>query len=186
MRKGQIVKKAFTLIEIVIVLIITAILVGILFRVYLTTADIAMRVKYQKQLGMSLVTTQTILQNIVDTNTIDYVALSGTTWNTTPWWTKTLPLINADRQKNVLTITASGGLELVTTSWAVVMTAAILSPDVLLTWATFIIAPVTEPTSEKLFSRIYHPGFWFIGTMKNTNYNKINFPFHTFFSFLQR
>ncbi len=84
MRKGQIVKKAFTLIEIVIVLIITAILVGILFRVYLTTADIAMRVKYQKQLGMSLVTTQTILQNIVDTNTIDYVALSGTTWNTTP------------------------------------------------------------------------------------------------------
>jgi len=55
MRKGQIVKKAFTLIEIVIVLIITAILVGILFRVYLTTADIAMRVKYQKQLGMSLV-----------------------------------------------------------------------------------------------------------------------------------
>ncbi len=84
MRKGQIVKKAFTLIEIVIVLIITAILVGILFRVYLTTADIAMRVKYQKQLGMSLVTTQTILQNIVDTNTIDYVALSGTTWTTTP------------------------------------------------------------------------------------------------------
>lgn len=84
MRKGQIVKKAFTLIEIVIVLVITAILVGILFRVYLTTADIATRVKYQKQLGMSLVTTQTILQNIVDTNTIDYVALSGTTWNTTP------------------------------------------------------------------------------------------------------
>ena len=51
MRKGQIVaKKAFTLIEVVIVLIVASLLIGILFRVYSTTADIAMRIKYQKQL----------------------------------------------------------------------------------------------------------------------------------------
>jgi type II secretory pathway pseudopilin PulG len=43
-------KKAFTLIEIVIVLITAAILIGILFRVYTTTADIALRIKHQKQL----------------------------------------------------------------------------------------------------------------------------------------
>jgi prepilin-type N-terminal cleavage/methylation domain-containing protein len=106
MRKGQI-KKAFTLIEIVIVLVITAILIGILFKVYTTTADIAMRVKYQKQLGMSLVTTQTIIQNITDTHTVDYEALSGSTWDSTPGWTKTLPLQSVDNKKAVLTITAS-------------------------------------------------------------------------------
>jgi prepilin-type N-terminal cleavage/methylation domain-containing protein len=52
MRKRQITKKAFTLIEIVVVLIVTALLIGVLFRVYRTTADIALRIKYQKQLGV--------------------------------------------------------------------------------------------------------------------------------------
>jgi prepilin-type N-terminal cleavage/methylation domain-containing protein len=49
MRKGQ-VKKAFTLIEVVVVLVVASILIGVLFRIYRTTADIALRIKHQKQL----------------------------------------------------------------------------------------------------------------------------------------
>jgi prepilin-type N-terminal cleavage/methylation domain-containing protein len=51
MRKNT-VKRAFTLVEVVIVLIVAALLITVLFSVYRTTADVALRIKYQKQLGV--------------------------------------------------------------------------------------------------------------------------------------
>ncbi len=149
MRKGQIIpKKAFTLIEIVVVLIVFALLIGVLFRVYLTTADIALRIKHQKQLWIGIVTMQTVLQNIVDTHTIDYQTLDTYTWGTTPWWTQRVPLITEDKQKAVLELTNSGQLIFTTYSGnALIGSASVLWGDVILSWTTFIIASDCNKTS---------------------------------------
>jgi prepilin-type N-terminal cleavage/methylation domain-containing protein len=47
MRKAR-VKHGFTLIEIVIVLVVLALLIGVLFRVYKTISDISVRMRYEK------------------------------------------------------------------------------------------------------------------------------------------
>ena len=48
MRKNR-VKKAFTLVEIVIVLIVISILIGVLFQVYSAIAQVAVRIRLEKQ-----------------------------------------------------------------------------------------------------------------------------------------
>lgn len=193
MRKGQI-KKAFTLIEIVIVLIISAILIGILFRVYITTADISLRIKHQKQLWVWVVTMQTVLQNIVDTHTIDYNALSWQTRASTPWWTNTVPLIDDSLQKSSLNINGSWELVYTTYSWsAMIGTASILWIDVSFSGATFIIYPYRDPkiwwcngTTIQCFNQINHPWFWLVGKLYSKNYTQLFLPIHTFFSFLKK
>ena len=75
MRKNTINKKAFTLVEILIVLVITAILIGVLFQVYRNIADVSLRVRYEKDIGNKVVTMQTMIQNIIDTHTIDYAVI---------------------------------------------------------------------------------------------------------------
>ena len=192
MRKGQI--KGFTLIEIVVVLVTAAILIGILFRVYTTTADIALRIKHQKQLGVWVVTMQTVLQNIVDTHTIDYNALIWYTRNTTPWWTNTVPLIDELQQKSTLLINWSWELVYTTYSGgALVGSASILWIDVTFSGATFIVYPYRDPKitwctalTIQCFNEINHPWFWLIGKLYPKRYNQIFLPIHTFFSFLKK
>lgn len=193
MRKGSI-KKGFTLIEIVIVLITAAILIGILFRVYTTTADIAMRIKHQKQLGMWVVTMQTVLQNIVDTHTIDYNAMTWYTRNTTPGWTNKVPLIDETLQKSTLEINWSWELVYTTYSgWALVWSASILGIDVMFSGSTFIVYPYRDPKIDwctaptiQCFKEINHPWFWMIGKLYSKNYDQLFLPIHTFFSFLKK
>lgn len=194
MRKGQVGKKAFTLIEVVVVLIVASLLIGILFRVYRTTADISLRIKHQKQLWVGIVTMQTVLQNIVDTHTVDYETLSTYTRWGNPWWTQRLPLIAEDTQKATLEITASGQLVFTTYTWsALVWSASILWWDILLSGATFIVSPYRDPkiqwctgTTVQCFNNIIHPGFWLIGKAYPRLYTQLVFPIHTFFSFLKR
>lgn len=92
MRKKQL--KGFTLIEILIVLVTASLLIGVLFRIYQTTADISVRIKHQKQIGTAIVNMQTILQNIADTHTIDYKAVSGNAAISADGWTHIVPLID--------------------------------------------------------------------------------------------
>jgi prepilin-type N-terminal cleavage/methylation domain-containing protein len=194
MRKRQVGQKGFTLIEIVVVLVISAILIGILFRVYTTTADISLRVKHQKQLWMWVVTMQTVLQNIVDTHTIDYNTMSWYTRNTTSWRTNMIPLIDDAQQKSTLQINWSWELVYTTYSgWALVWSASILWTDVSFSGATFIAYPSQDPkitrctaSTAQCFNQINHPWFWLIGKLYPKRYDKMFLPIHTFFSFLKK
>lgn len=183
MRKNAIVKKAFTLVEILIVLIVTALLIGVLFQVYRNIADVSLRVRYEKDIGNKVVTMQTMIQNIIDTHTIDY---SGIVQNTLqPWWMTTLPLRTQDDkpatlvlQDNALMFTSTTGDETTTVS--------LLWDDVQLLNATFILMPITNPQQESSFNAIYQPGVWVIGTLSPVGYDGAMFPLQTYFTTLQR
>ena len=181
MRKNRI-KHGFTLVEILIVLVVLALLIGVLFKVYQSITEISFRVRYEKTLGNSIVTMQTILQNIADADTVDYSGLQQS-WNPS-WWLTSLPL-------RTVTWKATLSLE----SWQLLLTtysgnetnvASILGADIVIKNATFILSPVTDPSKERSFANIYQPGFWLIWSLEATSYPWMHFPVHTFFSFLQK
>ncbi len=178
-------KKAFTLVEIMIVLVIASILIGVLFQVYRRITDVALRVRYEKDIGNKVVTMQTLIQNVIDTHTIDYNAFTGITWTPKPWWTTKLPLLTLDNKPATLII-QSGALLFTTTSGNTKNTVSLLWDDVQLLKGTFVIMPITNPAEESSFSKIYQPWVWVIGTLAPINYTGLVFPLQTFFTTLQR
>ncbi|MDR0282786.1 MAG: prepilin-type N-terminal cleavage/methylation domain-containing protein [Candidatus Peribacteria bacterium] len=75
-------KKAFTLIEIIIVLIIIGILSLVLTQAYITITKLSFTIEQEKNLTEeSLMITQ-ILQSISDTATIDYDEYNGELYKT--------------------------------------------------------------------------------------------------------
>ncbi len=65
-------KKAFTLVEILIVLVICWLLFAILFRTYGKITDIAFKTEREKNMNQELVYLSQVLQNLSDDYTIDY------------------------------------------------------------------------------------------------------------------
>lgn len=66
------IKKAFTLIEILLVVIIVGILVWVLFKVYVTMSQISFRVEQQKIVNQELLFVSELMQNFANRNDIDY------------------------------------------------------------------------------------------------------------------
>ena len=67
-------KRAFTLVEILIVVLIFAILSGLLFKTYIAITRVAFRLEQEKNVSDSIVTLSRMIQNFADRNTIDYVS----------------------------------------------------------------------------------------------------------------
>ncbi len=67
-------KKGFTLVEILIVVLIFAILSSLLFKTYIAITRVAFRLEQEKNVSDSIVTISRIVQNFADRNTIDYTA----------------------------------------------------------------------------------------------------------------
>ena len=65
-------KKAFTLIEMLIVVCILGIFSVVLFRTYKTISDISFRVEWQKNVNEELLFVSEILQNFANRNSIDF------------------------------------------------------------------------------------------------------------------
>lgn len=65
-------RQAFTLIEILIVLVIVAMLIGVLFKIYITISQITFRVELQKEVNEELLFITDTLQNLSNRNEIDY------------------------------------------------------------------------------------------------------------------
>lgn len=70
-------RKAFTLIEVLIVLVIVAMLIWILFDIYITISRITFRVELQKYVNEELLFVTDTLQNLSNRNEIDYSEYSG-------------------------------------------------------------------------------------------------------------
>ena len=87
-------KKAFTLIELLIVICILGIFSIVLFRTYKTISDISFRVEQQKTVNEEFLFVSEILQNFANRNSIDfekYAELNGSLADT-KWFTKILYL----------------------------------------------------------------------------------------------
>ena len=72
-------RKAFTLIEVLVVLIIVAMLIWILFDIYITISRITFRVELQKYVNEELLFVTDTLQNLSNRNEIDYNEYSSAT-----------------------------------------------------------------------------------------------------------
>jgi prepilin-type N-terminal cleavage/methylation domain-containing protein len=70
--KNNINKKAFTLIEITLVVAIIGLLAGVLFKTYITMSQISFRVEQQKIVNQELLFVTQTLQNLANRNNIDY------------------------------------------------------------------------------------------------------------------
>lgn len=91
-------KKAFTLVEIIIVTIVVALLSTLLLRTYIVMTRIAFRVEQEKIVTENVVFVSQVIQNIIDTYRIDfdrYVTDFGSDYLiNNKWITDTLYLIN--------------------------------------------------------------------------------------------
>lgn len=65
-------KKAFTLIEVLIVTLILGLLAALLLNAYVTMTKIAFRVQQEKSMTEQIVYVMQVMQNIAEKNTIDY------------------------------------------------------------------------------------------------------------------
>ena len=65
-------KKAFTLIEVILVVAIIGMLAWVLFKTYITMSQIAFRVEQQKIVSQELLFVTEIFQNLANRNEIDY------------------------------------------------------------------------------------------------------------------
>lgn len=65
-------KKAFTLIEITLVVVIIGVLAWVLFKTYITMSQISFRVEQQKVVNQELLFVSEFLQNMANNNEIDY------------------------------------------------------------------------------------------------------------------
>ncbi len=193
MRKNR-VKKAFTLIEIVIVLIVISILIRVLFQVYSAIAQVAVRIRLEKQVWIKVVHMQTLMQNIIDTNRVDYTQLK-----TNNWWTTTLPLIHTDQKTGSLSINSSWRLIYTTMSWETEQVTSLLGDEIVLTGASFVVTPLTDPNAssdpniqwdidarKKAFLAIQQPWVWMLGRLTPIIEPKIQFPIQTFYTFIQK
>lgn len=194
MRKNR-VKKAFTLVEIVIVLIVISILIGVLFQVYSAIAQVAVRIRLEKQVWIKVVHMQTLMQNIIDTNRVDYTRLvTGDNW-----WTTTLPLIHTDQKTGSLSINSSWRLIYTTMSWETNEETSLLGDEIVLTGASFVVTPLTDPNApsdsaiqwnidarKKAFLAIQQPWVWMLGRLTPIIEPKIQFPIQTFYTFIQK
>lgn len=191
MRKNR-VKKAFTLVEIVIVLIVISILIGVLFQVYSAISQVAVRIRLEKQVWIKVVHMQTLIQNIIDTNRVDYTQLK-----TNNWWTTTLPLIHTDQKTGSLSINSSWRLIYTTMSWEAVQETSLLGDEIVLTGASFVVTPLKDPNlpsenpigsqeQKDAFLAIQQPWVWMLGRLTPLVEPKIQFPIQTFYTFIQK
>ena len=84
-------KKAFTLIEVIIAIILTAVLFTLVFRAYVSITQVSARLENEKKLNAEITYLTETVQNIADIYQIDYAAY-GTTLKNANGWTKTLYL----------------------------------------------------------------------------------------------
>lgn len=195
--------KAFTLVEMVIVIVVTAILFGVLFQVYNSIAQTSVRVRLQKELGTKMVHMQTMLQNIIDTHTFDYKDFSNWGNGENDWWTKRISLVwlqdNATEKalSDTLEINGSWALLYTTTSWDQQSTVSLLGEEVYLKNGYFVVSPLKDPNAilpenatqeeiKRAYMQIKQPWVRLIGTLGSTRDENMALPIQSFYTFIQK
>lgn len=164
-------KKAFTLIEVLISLVIIALLVGVIFGIYTSILKLSVRVEQEKNLNNELLFASQTIQNMVDTYDLDLGFYFS--WNNgvidEKGYTDTLALISPDKNitlKKVWDCGVGSGCFLALTDWSVVKQ---------LTNPLKVSVPVLRfrilPYKFGSVDEIYQKGFRVYGKMTSSRYN---------------
>ena len=97
------IKKAFTLVEIMIVLVIFGLLMTVLFQSYIVISQISFRTEQEKLVGQELLFFSQNLQNLVDRNPLDLDQYDSNEMITNNWFTDTLYFSGQDGQFSITT-----------------------------------------------------------------------------------
>ena len=100
-------KKAFTLIEVILVVAIIGMLAWILFKTYITMSQIAFRVEQQKIVNQELLFVTETLQNLANRNEIDY----------TKYQENNISLVDSKWLANILYMTGEDWVISMFSSW---------------------------------------------------------------------
>lgn len=174
--------RAFTLLEILIVLVITGMLFAVLFRVYITISQITFRVQEQKYVNEELLFLSESLQNFSNRNKIDYTEY-GTWLFDTNWFTDMLYMSWEDWKFAIYSSginCGSGVCELyLQKDWEEIQ---ISKNKIFLSKAKFKIIPF-EPVDYTTYSKCEdagknayacrnNPWFWFMANIYSSAYNQ--------------
>jgi len=97
MRNAKLImKKAFTLAEMLIVLFVIGMLSTILIQSYLTMADMSFRIEQEKSISQEVLFVSEILQNFADRNSLDYSKYDLDELTKSDWITDVLYLTGVD------------------------------------------------------------------------------------------
>lgn len=158
-------KKAFTLIEVLIAIVLAGILFTLIFRAYVSITQIATRLENEKKLNAEIAFMTETVQNIADTYQIDY-SQYGNSLVSSDWWTKTLYLTGGDATWAMLVFSGDTLLWIRNNTGTTLITSWIAS----ISAGSFEVIPFTQlPTAT--FLDIQHPGFWLITSLQAGKYN---------------
>ncbi len=158
-------KKAFTLVEILIAIVLAAILFTLIFRAYVRITEIATRMQHEKQLNAEITYLTETVQNIADTYQIDY-SQYGTTLRSTNGRTKSLYLTGNGASGAALIFSGDNLLRVDNNE----TTSLISTGSALITEGAFKIIPFTKLPTDG-FLDIQHPGFRLMAEMQTPKYN---------------
>lgn len=182
------VKKAFTLLEMLLVVIIVWLLAGVLFRTYISMSEMSFRVEQEKRLNQELLFSSQILQNLANDYQIDYDKY-GTDLNDNNWISTWLYLtwngiwVFVYWSWNCLSLEDD-----ITNTWCSLWmdknleSIQITSDDVYITQPLFKIVPYLPSLqysdenncNSNYITCIYDPWFWVIFDMYSRWYNDNN------------
>ncbi len=193
-------KKAFTLIEIILVVAIIGMLSWILFKTYITMSQISFRVEQQKIVNQELLYVTETLQNLANRNEIDYTRYNNDTAD------NNINLVKTSWITNILYMTWEDWSISLFSSWSCVSLnqeldkaklevwcSLVLQKDdkkivltkdlVYMTDALFKIIPFADEASyiqnielceSNYLACIGDPGFWFIANIYNRGHDENN------------
>lgn len=162
-------KKAFTLIEILIGLVIAGVLFMLIFKAYVMITQITTRLANEKKLNAEIAYMTETVQNIADKYQIDFRRYSSSELSSTYGWSDRLYLTGGDL--------ISGGMLLFTGDnlWWIhgeTEVALISSGQALISSGKFKIIPFTTfSLTGSAFLDVQHPGFWLFTTLQIPQYN---------------
>lgn len=158
-------KKAFTLIEILIALVLAGILFALIFRTYVHITQISARMENEKKLNAEIAFVTETVQNIADIYQIDY-AHYGATLKDTHGRTKELYLTGNGASWTILQFSGDNLYRIQNKQ----ITPLISTGYALITNWSFKLIPFTRLPTDK-FLDIQHPGFRLLTSLQTANYN---------------
>jgi len=159
-------KKAFTLIEVLIAIIIAAVLFTLVFRAYVNITQISARLENEKKLNAEITFLTETVQNIADIYQIDYNAY-GSTLNASNWRTDTLYLTGNGATGTKLVFSGPNLLRITNNTTTELISTGIAN---LYEWS-FRVIPFTQLPTDG-FLDIQHPGFRLVAGLRSARYKQ--------------
>ena len=182
--------KWFTLIEIIISVVIIAMLIGLIFQIFVTIGRIAVYIQLHRSVHNEMIYATQTIQNMVDDQTMELTGYNLGTWGdeATAWWKEVLQMSDDSYRYQIEKLCTY------TTTWCYLQLSRIelgtfVFPDVAETGAVALTnylltdihsfevrtLPYTDPATDYL--HLLHEGFWLFIDMRVPQYDTTKWRF---------